>query len=402
MGHVNMMSAVQPFISGAISKTVNLPEEATVADIEDLHMEAWRLGLKAVAIYRDNCKVGQPLSTQKKAGDAAPAEVERIVETIIVQEPVRQRLPRKRTAKTFSFRVADCHGYVTVGEYEDGRPGEIWLQVAKQGSTLAGIMDAFPVRRGSVHPTEFETWAGYTPPANVGRYSTWGASGLTGVWAEENTRPSIYAGLRRKETFATTGPRIRVRFFAGFGLGQTVLGSEAGLRKAYADGVPMGGDLVGKAGASPDFLVWASRDPSSAPLQRLQIVKAWTDAGGKSYEKVFDVACSDGGRINSATQRCADNGATVDLKTCGISQDKGDAELSVSWKDPEFNTALNALYYVRVLENPTCRWSTWDALRAGQEPSPALEKTIQERAYTSPIWYTPPPTTAKASAKSDS
>ncbi|MDZ4760873.1 MAG: DUF3604 domain-containing protein [Alphaproteobacteria bacterium] len=253
----------------------------------------------------------------------------------------------------------------------------------------AGIMDAFPVRRGSVHPTEFETWAGYTPPANVGRYSTWGASGLTGVWAEENTRPSIYAGLRRKETFATTGPRIRVRFFAGFGLGQTVLGSEAGLRKAYADGVPMGGDLVGKAGASPDFLVWASRDPSSAPLQRLQIVKAWTDAGGKSYEKVFDVACSDGGRINSATQRCADNGATVDLKTCGISQDKGDAELSVSWKDPEFNTALNALYYVRVLENPTCRWSTWDALRAGQEPSPALEKTIQERAYTSPIWYVP-------------
>jgi len=145
MGHVNMMSAVQPFISGAISKTVNLPEEATVADIEDLHMEAWRLGLKAVAIYRDNCKVGQPLSTQKKAGDAAPAEVERIVETIIVQEPVRQRLPRKRTAKTFSFRVADCHGYVTVGEYEDGRPGEIWLQVAKQGSTLAGIMDAFAI-----------------------------------------------------------------------------------------------------------------------------------------------------------------------------------------------------------------------------------------------------------------
>ncbi len=147
MGHVTMMGAVQPFISGAISKTVNLPEEVSVEDVEMVHIEAWRLGLKAVAIYRDNCKVGQPLSTQKKAGaDESPERiVERIVETVIVQEPVRQKLPRIRSSKTFSFRVADCHGYVTVGEYEDGRPGEIWLNVSKQGSTLAGIMDAFAI-----------------------------------------------------------------------------------------------------------------------------------------------------------------------------------------------------------------------------------------------------------------
>ena len=149
MGHVKMMGAVQPFISGAISKTVNMPEEATVEDIEELHLEAWRLGLKAVAIYRDNCKVGQPLATQKKADTDMPATsmpvVERIVEHVIVQEPVRQKLPRTRTSKTFSFRVADCHGYLTVGEYEDGRPGEVFLRVAKQGSTLAGIMDAFAI-----------------------------------------------------------------------------------------------------------------------------------------------------------------------------------------------------------------------------------------------------------------
>ena len=147
MGHVTMMGAVQPFISGAICKTVNLPEEVTVEDVEMVHIEAWRLGLKAVAIYRDNCKVGQPLSTQKKAGadDSPERIVERIVETVIVQEPVRQKLPRMRTSKTFSFRVADCHGYVTVGEYEDGRPGELFLKVAKQGSTLAGIMDAFAI-----------------------------------------------------------------------------------------------------------------------------------------------------------------------------------------------------------------------------------------------------------------
>ncbi len=149
MGHVTMMGAVQPLISGAISKTVNLPEEATVDEVEQLHIAAWKLGLKAVAIYRDNCKVGQPLSSQKKAGDATVAEaeriIERIVETVIVQEPVRQKLPRRRVSKTFSFRVADCHGYVTVGEYENGRPGEIFLKVAKQGSTLAGIMDAFAI-----------------------------------------------------------------------------------------------------------------------------------------------------------------------------------------------------------------------------------------------------------------
>jgi len=127
--------------------TINMPEEVTVEDVEDLHVAAWRMGLKAIAIYRDNCKVGQPLSVQKSESAAAPVEtrVERVVETIVLQEPVRQKLPRRRNSKTFSFRVADCHGYVIVGEFEDGRPGEIFLKVAKQGSTLAGIMDAFAI-----------------------------------------------------------------------------------------------------------------------------------------------------------------------------------------------------------------------------------------------------------------
>jgi ribonucleoside-diphosphate reductase alpha chain len=159
-----MMGAVQPFISGAISKTVNMPEEATIEDVEQLHIDAWQLGLKAVAIYRDNCKVAQPLSTTKKDGEAgvAPtspaeahdAELARKVEqleqalnrqTVVVKEPIRQRLPRRRRSSTFAFRVADCEGYVTVGEYEDGRPGEVFMKVSKQGSTLAGIMDAFSI-----------------------------------------------------------------------------------------------------------------------------------------------------------------------------------------------------------------------------------------------------------------
>jgi ribonucleoside-diphosphate reductase alpha chain len=153
-GHVKMMGAVQPFISGAISKTVNMPEDVTVEEVEQLHIDAWKLGIKAVAIYRDNCKVAQPLAMAKKDSDvldeerAAAAEVagtvERIVEKVIYQ-PVRQKLPRTRSSRTFEFRVADCKGFVTVGEYEDGRPGEIFVRVSKQGSTLAGIMDAFAI-----------------------------------------------------------------------------------------------------------------------------------------------------------------------------------------------------------------------------------------------------------------
>ncbi|HUP85234.1 MAG TPA: vitamin B12-dependent ribonucleotide reductase [Acidimicrobiales bacterium] len=160
MGHVRMMAAVQPFISGAISKTVNCPESATVEDLEELHIEAWKMGLKAVAIYRDNCKVAQPLSTVKKDVPASAAEAhdaelaEKVAKleaalanqtTVVVKQPIRERLPRRRRSSTFSFRVADCEGYVHVGEYEDGRPGEVFMKVSKQGSTLAGIMDAFSI-----------------------------------------------------------------------------------------------------------------------------------------------------------------------------------------------------------------------------------------------------------------
>ncbi len=147
-GHVRMMAAVQPFLSGAISKTVNMPEDATVEDIEDLHQLSWELGLKAVAIYRDNCKIGQPLSTAKKDDDEADDVADAVVETVekvvekIVHKPIRQKLPRTRNSKTFEFRVADLKGFATIGEYEDGQPGEVWLTVSKQGSTLSGIMDA--------------------------------------------------------------------------------------------------------------------------------------------------------------------------------------------------------------------------------------------------------------------
>jgi len=153
-GHVKMMAAVQPFISGAISKTVNMPEEVTVEEVEQLHLDAWRMGVKAIAIYRDNCKVAQPLSTAKKDsasetadtdGGVAPPQIPEALtppEPTVIYKPVRERLPRDRRSRTFEFRVADCKAFVTVGEYDDGRPGEIFLRVSKQGSTMAGIMDA--------------------------------------------------------------------------------------------------------------------------------------------------------------------------------------------------------------------------------------------------------------------
>jgi len=257
-----------------------------------------------------------------------------------------------------------------------------------------GVLDGSPSQRGSVPPADYKSWsefdaAGKTLPLS----STWGSAGLTGVWAEENTRASLFAAMRRRETFGTSGPRIRVRMFAGFGLNGLNLATDAGVRAAYARGVPMGGDLLGQAqnkvGRKPEFLLIAMRDLRSAPLQRIQIVKGWVDGSGKSFEKIFDVACSDGGKVNPTTARCPDNGATVDPATCAFSQDKGDTQLQGQWIDPDFDPKQNAFYYARVLENPTCRWSTWDALRAHVEPNPKLPRTIQERAYTSPIWLVP-------------
>ena len=215
-----------------------------------------------------------------------------------------------------------------------------------------------------------------------------GASGLTGVWAEENTRESIYDAFRRKETFATTGPRIRLRFFAGYDYPNDLAENPDLVAAAYAGGAAMGGELVAPGDRVPKFLVWASRDPAGNPLARVQVIKGWID-GGEARERVYDVACSDGTSVDPETHRCPDNGATVDLGTCAAGGDAGDAELRTLWTDPDFDPAQRAVYYVRALETPSCRWSTWEAVRAGVEPRPDLPATIQERAWSSPIWITP-------------
>ncbi len=215
-----------------------------------------------------------------------------------------------------------------------------------------------------------------------------GASGLTGVWAEENTRESIFAAFRRKETFATTGPRMRLRFFGGYDYADDLADDPDLAAAAYAGGVAMGGELAAPGDRVPRFLVWASRDPAGNPLARLQVVKGWIE-GGEAHERVYDAACSDGMSVDPETHRCPGNGATVDLGTCAAGGDAGDAELRTLWTDPDFDPAQRAVYYVRALENPSCRWSTWEAVRAGVEPRPDLPATIQERAWSSPIWVTP-------------
>ncbi len=218
------------------------------------------------------------------------------------------------------------------------------------------------------------------------QWSSWGASGLAGVWAERNTRKSIFDAMRRKETFATSGPRMKVRFFAGYRLGKKMLNDPQMVRKAYARGVSMGSDLPSRKGRTPEFLLWAMRDATSAPLQRLQIVKGWLDKNGAMQEAVYDVACAGGAAVDPATHRCPDNNAKVNVSDCSYSADSGADELKAYWRDPDAGKGTAAFYYVRGLENPTCRWSTWDAIRAGTPPNPTLASTIQERVWSSPIW----------------
>jgi len=217
--------------------------------------------------------------------------------------------------------------------------------------------------------------------------SQWGAAGLAGIWAEENTREALFAAMRRKETFATSGPRMRLRMFGGWGFDAADLERIDAIPHAYANGVPMGGTLAAaEGGAAPGFLVWAAKDPSGANLDRLQIVKAWVDGEGASAEKVFEVAASND-RLPGAGGELAPLRSTVDLATASYTNEFGAAELAAFWIDPEFDPAQRALYYGRVIEIPTPRWSTYDAVRLGIEPPEP--HTLQERAVASPIWYEP-------------
>ncbi|EEB79698.1 hypothetical protein GPB2148_3543 [marine gamma proteobacterium HTCC2148] len=215
--------------------------------------------------------------------------------------------------------------------------------------------------------------------------------GLAAVWAPENTREAIFDALARRETYATSGPRIGLRFYAGRGIDQAMIDAPDLVQHLEAEAVSMGAVLPSsqrpdQQSESPEFLVWAVRDPMDAPLQRLQMVKGWIDDAGQTHENVVDIACADGLQVDPATGRCPDNGASVDLSTCQYSAGSGATELKTIWRDPDYDQNQSAFYYVRVLMNPTCRWSSFDAIRLGREPDPSVPATIQERAWSSPIW----------------
>ncbi|MEZ5004514.1 MAG: DUF3604 domain-containing protein [Chitinophagales bacterium] len=211
--------------------------------------------------------------------------------------------------------------------------------------------------------------------------------GLVAVWAEANTRGHIYDALKNKEVYATSGNRIEVRFFAGYDFNGVYGNHDEMLADAYTNGVPMGGNLNHSKDQSPEFIVWAKKDPLCANLDRIQIIKGWVEAG-EIKEEIFNVALSDG-RVLNDDGSVPDNGAKVNMKTGEWSTDKGAEELMTIWKDPGFNPDQRCFYYVRVLELPTASWRLWDQIRYGIEYPADADLVIQERAWSSPIWYSP-------------
>jgi hypothetical protein len=227
------------------------------------------------------------------------------------------------------------------------------------------------------------------PPEQIQQIREFSSGGLAGVWAEENTRESIFDAVQRKETFGTSGPMIKVRFFGGWDFGAGDLQGAGFVKAGYTRGVPMGGDLKTVAGKAPTFMVMAAKDPKSGNLDRIQIIKGWLDDKGAQHEKIYDVVWSGERKPDPSTGKLPAVGNTVDPAKATYTNSIGSGELSAVWTDPDFNAAVRSFYYVRVIEIPTPRWSTYDAV-ALQLPVPeGLPISIQERAWSSPIWYSP-------------
>jgi len=304
---------------------------------------------------------------------------------------------------------------VSVAKTNDMLAGEYAREALKRGMAIEARLGTNPYKFGMIGATDSHTslataeednffgkHSGYEP--NPGRMSHpfmenetgkimgWQmvASGLAAVWATENTREAIFDAMQRKEVYGTTGPRIGVRLFGGWEFTEQDLNSRIIANVGYQKGVPMGGDLRAKPdGASaPNFLVFALRDPIGANLDRIQIVKGWIDEKGMTQEKVYDVDWS-GDRKPDAKGKLPAVGNTVDVDQAIWFNTIGAAELGAVWTDPDFDADQKAFYYARVLEIPTPRWSTYDAFRFGIELPEGAPTSTQERAYTSPIWYTP-------------
>ena len=290
--------------------------------------------------------------------------------------------------------------------------GSYLRQAYGVGQELQQKLGANPFKYGIEAGTDFHSGVSSTEPSNyVGSHGNQdnnprlvvtatesvsgepptaiGSGGLTGVWAEENTRESIFAAFKRKETFGTSGTRIKVRMFAGWTYPKDLVKNPDWVKTAYANGVPMGGDLAAPSGGGgPTFLLHAVKDPQSGNLDRLQIIKI-TTKNGKSHEKVFDAVWSGDRKPDPKTGKVPAVGNTVDIKTATYTNNIGAVELIGEWTDPAFDPTAHATYYARVLEIPTPRWSTYWAAKLNLLPNPMVPAIDQQRAWTSPIWYTP-------------
>ena len=307
---------------------------------------------------------------------------------------------------------------VSEGKTPEMLPGEYARSALKRGLVIDAARGINPYKFGMIGSTDTHTALSTTaennffgksanteprPGRDVGfekrnqelgiKRFAWqtAASGVVAVWARENTRGEIFDAMQRKETYATTGPRIRVRFFGGYDFTEEDTRNREPATVGYKKGVPMGGDLgAAPKGKAPTFLLAAMKDPMSGNLDRIQIVKGWVDAKGQAHEKVYDAVWSD------AETRKLDLlgdlpavGNTVDAKTATWMNTIGDGELISVWEDPDFDPSVKAFYYARVIEIPTPRWTTYDAARFAEEIPEGAPVAIQERAYTSPIWYNP-------------
>jgi hypothetical protein len=261
----------------------------------------------------------------------------------------------------------------------------------------ASSEDAFVGTFGGIDPTRplpntadfFKDWADARKSVSANLYEN-GGGNLTGVWAEHNTREAIYDAFRRKETFATSGTRLKVRFFGGWDFPAAKFSDANWVHDAYAAGAPMGGDLPTKPekAAAPRFIAWGVKDPNGANLDRLQVVKIWLQ-DGKHVERIYELALSNGRKIDPRTGKAPAVGNTVDLKGATYRNTIGATELSAVWQDPQFDPRVPAAYYLRLLEIPTPRWSTIVSVKRGEALPPDVPATIQERAWSSPIWYVP-------------
>ncbi len=306
-------------------------------------------------------------------------------------------------------------GNMVVAKEDQMLAREYAREALKNGLVLEKQFGTNPYKMGFVGATDSHTGlataeednffgkhSGYEPDptrmnhlfmqSTKGKMMSWGqvAAGLGAVWAKENTREAIFDAMKRKEVYGTTGSRMQVRFFGGWDFTDEDLMSREPAFAGYQKGVPMGGDLKPTAGKSaPTFMLYALRDPIGGNLDRIQIIKGWLDQDGKTHERVYDVAVSDGRKIDKDGRAKTPVGNTVDVKTASFTNTIGASELGAVWTDPDFDPAEKAFYYARVIEIPTPRWTTIDAFRFGVPIPEGAPVSTQERAYTSPIWYTP-------------